>query len=210
MSEYIEKEGKTVESAIEEALSELNIEKENAEIEVIDEGSKGIFGLIGGRNALVRVYKKIDFETIAREFLQPIFDSMGIDEQLEFTIEEDSINVKISAEDIGIVIGRRGETLDSLQYLLGLVINKNSDKFIRVTLDVGNYREKREETLKRLAKRLADKVAKNRKSITLEPMNPYERRIIHATLQGFRSVETYSIGEEPHRKVVIKYKRKSK
>ncbi len=207
MSEYIEKEGKTVESAIEEALSELNIEKENAEIEVIDEGSKGIFGLIGGRNALVRVYKKIDFETIAREFLQPIFDSMGIDEQLEFTIEEDSINVKISAEDIGIVIGRRGETLDSLQYLLGLVINKNSDKFIRVTLDVGNYREKREETLKRLAKRLADKVAKNRKSITLEPMNPYERRIIHATLQGFRSVETYSIGEEPHRKVVIKYKR---
>lgn len=207
MSEYIEKEGKTVESAIEEALSELNIEKENAEIEVIDEGSKGIFGLIGGRNALVRVYKKIDFETIAREFLQPIFDSMGIDEQLEFTIEEDSINVKISAEDIGIVIGRRGETLDSLQYLLGLVIKKNSDKFIRVTLDVGNYREKREETLKRLAKRLADKVAKNRKSITLEPMNPYERRIIHATLQGFRSVETYSIGEEPHRKVVIKYKR---
>jgi spoIIIJ-associated protein len=207
VSEYIEKEGKTVESAIEEALSELNIEKENAEIEVIDEGSKGIFGLIGGRNALVRVYKKIDFETIAREFLQPIFDSMGIDEQLEFTIEEDSINVKISAEDIGIVIGRRGETLDSLQYLLGLVINKNSDKFIRVTLDVGNYREKREETLKRLAKRLADKVAKNRKSITLEPMNPYERRIIHATLQGFRSVETYSIGEEPHRKVVIKYKR---
>ncbi|NLK67857.1 MAG: protein jag [Clostridiaceae bacterium] len=207
MSEYIEKEGKTVESAIEEALSELNIEKENAEIEVIDEGSKGIFGLIGGRNALVRVYKKIDFETIAREFLQPIFDSMGIDEQLEFTIEEDSINVKISAEDIGIVIGRRGETLDSLQYLLGLVINKNSDKFIRVTLDVGNYREKREETLKRLAKRLADKVAKNRKSIALEPMNPYERRIIHATLQGFRSVETYSIGEEPHRKVVIKYKR---
>jgi spoIIIJ-associated protein len=207
VSEYIEKEGKTVESAIEEALSELNIEKENAEIEVIDEGSKGIFGLIGGRNALVRVYKKIDFETIAREFLQPIFDSMGIDEQLEFTIEEDSINVKISAEDIGIVIGRRGETLDSLQYLLGLVINKNSDKFIRVTLDVGNYREKREETLKRLAKRLADKVAKNRKSIALEPMNPYERRIIHATLQGFRSVETYSIGEEPHRKVVIKYKR---
>ena len=160
MSEYIEKEGKTVESAIEEALSELNIEKENAEIEVIDEGSKGIFGLIGGRNALVRVYKKIDFETISREFLQPIFDSMGIDEQLEFTIEEDSINVKISAEDIGIVIGRRGETLDSLQYLLGLVINKNSDKFIRVTLDVGNYREKEKKPLKGLQKGLLIRLLK--------------------------------------------------
>ena len=207
MTEYIEKEGKTVESAIEQALLELNIEEENAEIEIIDEGSKGIFGIIGGRNAIVRVYKMVDFETITREFLTPIFDSMGIEEQLEFVEEEDSINVRIAAEDIGIVIGRRGETLDALQYLLGLVINKNSDKFIRVTLDVGNYREKREETLKRLAKRLADKVLKNRKSITLEPMNPYERRIIHATLQSFRGIETYSIGEEPHRKVVIKHKR---
>ncbi len=207
MTEYIEKEGKTVESAIEQALLELNIEEENAEIEIIDEGSKGIFGIIGGRNAIVRVYKMVDFKTITREFLTPIFDSMGIEEQLEFVEEEDSINVRIAAEDIGIVIGRRGETLDALQYLLGLVINKNSDKFIRVNLDVGNYREKREETLKRLAKRLADKVLKNRKSITLEPMNPYERRIIHATLQSFRGIETYSIGEEPHRKVVIKHKR---
>lgn len=113
----------------------------------------------------------------------------------------------MSAENIGIIIGRRGETLDALQYLLGLAVNKQSDRFMRVTLDVCNYREKREETLIRLAKRLADKVERTRKNITLEPMNPYERRIIHATLQDYGQVETYSIGDEPNRKIVIRYKK---
>jgi len=122
----------------------------------------------------------------------------------------DSLTVRRSAENIGIVIGRRGETLDALQYLLGLVVNKSSEKFKRITLDVGNYREKREETLVKLAKRLADKVYKTRKSMTLEPMNPYERRIIHATLQNYKGVETYSVGDEPNRKVVIKYKKEPK
>ncbi|NLX76090.1 MAG: protein jag [Clostridiaceae bacterium] len=210
MADYVEKEGKTIEAAIEEALLELNIEEKDAEIQVIDEGSKGLFGIIGGRNALVRVSKKVDYERIVREFLEPIFDAMAINEELEITQEDDCINVRVFADDIGIIIGRRGETLDALQYLLGLVVNKNSDNYIRVTFDVGNYREKREETLEKLAKKLAYKVAKNRKSITLEPMNPYERRIIHATLQNYKNVETYSVGDDPNRKVVIRYKREQK
>lgn len=207
MAEFVEKEGKTVESAIEEALLELNIDKEDAEIQILDEGSKGLFGLIGGRNALVRVRKKIDYDKIVKDFMEPIFDALGVNGELEVTVEDDNINVKVLADDIGILIGRRGETLDALQYLMGLVINKSSDKFIRVIFDVGNYREKREETLEKLAKKLAGKVVRTRKSITLEPMNPYERRIIHATLQNYKNVETYSIGDEPNRKVVIRYKR---
>lgn len=207
MAEYIEKEAKTVESAIEEALNEMNIGKDDADIEVLDEGSKGLFGLIGGRNALVRVYKKVDYEEIIKSFLYPVFDVLGIDGDIDITVENNVLNIKLSAENIGIIIGRRGETLDALQYLLGLAVNRQSDKFMRVTLDVSNYREKREETLIRLAKKLADKVERTKKNITLEPMNPYERRIIHATLQDYGQVETYSIGDEPNRKVVIRYKR---
>ncbi|MDD3743652.1 MAG: protein jag [Lentimicrobiaceae bacterium] len=207
MAEYIEKEAKTVESAIEEALNEMNIGKDDADIEVLDEGSKGLFGLIGGRNALVRVYKKVDYEEIIKSFLYPVFDVLGIDGDIDITVENNVLNIKLSAENIGIIIGRRGETLDALQYLLGLAVNKQSDRFMRVTLDMCNYREKREETLIRLAKRLADKVERTRKNITLEPMNPYERRIIHATLQDYGQVETYSIGDEPNRKIVIRYKK---
>ncbi len=210
VAQFIEKEGKTVEAAIEDALLELNIEMQDAEIEVLDEGSKRLFGLIGGRNALVRVYKKENFDDIVRDFLRPILNAMGLEEDLDVVMEGDTLTVKLAAENIGIVIGRRGETLDALQYLLGLVVNKSSERFIRVVLDVGNYREKREETLVKLAKRLAEKVSKTRKNMTLEPMNPYERRIIHATLQNFKSVETYSIGDEPNRKVVIKYKKEAK
>jgi len=210
VAQFVQKEGKTIEAAIEEALSELNIDKEDAEIEVLDEGSKRLFGLIGGRNAVVRVSKKESYDEVVRGFLKPILNAMGLEEEIEVVMDGDTLTVKLSADNIGILIGRRGETLDALQYLLGLVVNKNSDKFIRVTLDVGNYREKREETLVKLAKRLADKVSKTRKNMTLEPMNPYERRIIHATLQNYKSVETYSIGDEPNRKVVIKYRKEAK
>ena len=152
MAQFVEKEGKTVEAAIEEALNELKIQKKDAEVEVLDEGSKGLFGIIGGRNALVRVYKKINYEDIVKSFLNPVFQSMGLNEDMEIVVDGDNLTVKLSAENIGIVIGRRGETLDALQYLLGLAVNKYSDKFMRVTLDVGNYREKREETLVKLQK----------------------------------------------------------
>ncbi len=210
MAQFVEKEGKTIEAAIDEALGELNIEMKDAEIEILDEGSKRLFGLIGGRNAVVRVFKKESYDDLVRNFLRPILNSMGLEEEMEVVMDGDTLTVRLAAENIGIVIGRRGETLDALQYLLGLVVNKSSEKFIRVTLDVGNYREKREETLVKLANRLAEKVSKSRKNMTLEPMNPYERRIIHATLQNYKSVETYSIGDEPNRKVVIKYKKEAK
>jgi len=207
LSHFVEKEGKTVESAINEALMELDIDLEDADIEILDEGNKGLFGLIGGRSAVVRVYKKSNYEEIVRNFLTPILSAMEVDEDISIDLDaNNNLTVRLSAENIGIVIGRRGETLDALQYLLGLAVNKYSDNFMRVVLDVGNYREKREETLERLAKRLADKVLKTKRNMTLEPMNPYERRIIHATLQDFSSIETYSIGDEPNRKVVIKYK----
>lgn len=209
MAQYIEKEGKTVESAIEEGLNELNISRDEAEIEILDEGNKGLFGLIGGRSALVRIYKKISYEEIVSGFLSPILKAMGVEDKMDVIIDDDNnLTVRLLSDNIGIVIGRRGETLDALQYLLGLAVNRRSDNFVRVTLDVGNYREKREETLEKLAVRLAERVTKTRKNMTLEPMNPYERRIIHAALQGYNSIETFSIGEEPNRKVVIKYRHK--
>jgi spoIIIJ-associated protein len=210
VAQYVEKEGKTIESAIEEALSELNIDMDEADIEILDEGSKKLFGLIGGRNAVVRVYKKENYNEVVKNFLAPILNAMGLEDNMEIEMEGDTLKVKLIADKIGIVIGRRGETLDALQYLLGLVVNKESDKFIRVTIDVGNYRKKREDTLIKLANRLADKVSRTRKSVTLEPMNPYERRIIHAALQNCKYVETYSIGDEPNRKVVIRYKKEPK
>lgn len=211
MEQFIEIEGKTVESAIEEALMKLDIDREDADIEIIDEGNKGLFGLIGSRSAVVRVYKKTNYEDIVRNFLCPILTSMGVSEDISVCKDGDNtINVRLMSDNIGIVIGRRGETLDALQYLLGLVVNKYSDNFVRVTLNVGDYREKREETLERLARKLAGRVSRTRKNMTLEPMNPYERRIIHATLQDYPYVETFSIGEEPNRKVVIKYRYKRK
>ncbi len=206
MLRTIVKEAKTVDEALRLALEELGIDKEHAQVEVINEGNKGILGFIGNRNAVVRVTELFNMEDTIQTFLKPIFDKMGISAEMDIEYREDSILIKLSGDNIGIVIGRRGETLDALQYLLSLVINKNTEQYTRVVLDVADYRSKREETLQRLARRVADKVAKTRRSITLEPMNPYERRIIHSTLQEYKNIDTQSIGEEPNRKVVIRFK----
>ncbi len=140
----------------------------------------------------------------SQKFLTEIFEAMSIDVKINVSIEnEDTVLVHLDGENIGIVIGKRGDTLDALQYLTSLVVNKNSESYIKVTLDTENYREKRTEALVALATRLADKVAYSGRKFTLEPMNPYERRIIHATLQSNEDVTTYSIGQEPYRKVVI-------
>ncbi|HHW31331.1 MAG TPA: protein jag [Clostridiaceae bacterium] len=205
MAYILEKSGKTVNEAISLALEELNVGREDVEVEIIEEGNKGIFG-IGSRAAKVRVILKEKYIDKAKEFLTDVFEKMGILAEVEASEQEDAITINIRAEDSGIIIGRRGETLDALQYLTSLVVNKNSEVYKRVTLDIENYREKREETLLKLADRLAQKVIKNRRSITLEPMNPYERRIIHSALQGYKGVKTYSIGDEPNRKVVIALK----
>lgn len=205
MSKVIETAGKTVDDAIEAALKQLGAEMDDVEVTVLEEGSKGLFG-IGSRQARVQVRLKPDPAEEGVCFLESVFEKMNVDVDIEKYEDEDSVLFKISGKDSGIIIGRRGETLDALQYLTSLVVNKSSKKYMRVTIDIENYRKKREETLARLARRLADKVVKYRRNISLEPMNPYERRIIHSTLQNNEYVETYSVGEDPNRKVVITLK----
>lgn len=205
MSKVIETAGKTVDDAIEAALKQLGAEMDDVEVTVLEEGSKGLFG-IGSRQARVQVRLKPDPAEEGVCFLESVFEKMNVDVDIEKYEDEESVLFKISGKDSGIIIGRRGETLDALQYLTSLVVNKSSKKYMRVTIDIENYRKKREETLARLARRLADKVVKYRRNISLEPMNPYERRIIHSTLQNNEYVETYSVGEDPNRKVVITLK----
>lgn len=208
MNQIVEKAGKTVQDAVNLALEELNTDREHVEIEVLDEGNKGIFGILGNKLARVRVTLKATRSENARLFLSDVFQKMDVDVDIEVEEDEESILLKITGKDSGIIIGRRGETLDALQYLTSLAINKEKEGYKRVTIDIENYRQKREETLVRLANRLAERVVKYRKNVTLEPMNPYERRIIHSSLQNNRMVETYSVGDEPNRKVVITLKRK--
>ncbi len=205
MSEILEKTAKTVQEAIDIALEELGVDRDDVEINIIDEGAKGLFG-IGSKVAKVQVKLKMSRFEDGVHFLQDVFDKMDVDVDIERVEDEESILFKVTGKDSGIIIGRRGETLDALQYLTSLVVNKNSNEYKRVTIDIENYRQKREETLVRLADRLADRVIRYRRNVTLEPMNPYERRIIHSSLQNNNYVETYSIGEEPNRKVVITLK----
>ncbi len=205
MAISIEKTAKTVQEAVALALDELNSDESRVDIEVLDEGTKGIFG-IRSKMARVRVTVKETSADKAKTFLFDVFAKMNINVALDVEEDEESVMIKINGKDIGIIIGRRGETLDSLQYLTSLVVNKNRENYQRVVLDVENYRQKREDTLISLANRLAERVVKYKKNITLEPMNPYERRVIHSSLQNHRYVETYSVGDEPNRKVVITLK----
>lgn len=203
MSHVVEKTGKTVQEAINIALDELNVDMDNAEIEVLDEGSKGLFG-IGSKVAKVRVTLKNTQQSYeAERFLQDVFSKMKVSVEIETEEDEESMMLRIKGKDSGIIIGRRGETLDALQYLTSLVVNKDKEGYKRVIIDIENYRQKREETLVKLADRLAEKVIRYRKNVMLEPMNPYERRIIHSSLQNNKMVETYSVGDDPNRKVVI-------
>ncbi|MGI6114388.1 MAG: RNA-binding cell elongation regulator Jag/EloR [Mahellales bacterium] len=202
----IEKCGKTEQEAIESALKELGATMDEVEIEVLEESSKGLFGIIGSKQARVKVIKKDNYGKEAREFISTVFDKMGIHAQIEVKEEDDSIKIDLKGENMGLLIGHRGETLDSLQYLTSLVVNKGKENYKKVMLDTENYRQKREKTLEKLAKRLAHKVRKTGKRVVLEPMNPYERRILHSTLQDHPHVKTYSEGEEPFRKVIISLK----
>lgn len=205
----VEKSGKTIDEAVNEALKELNTTRENVEIEVVNEGKRGILGL-GAEDAVVRVKMEVTPLQKAEKYLKDVMESFGIDVQLNGSYEDESVRVEIvgDSEEVGKVIGRRGDTLDALQYLTSLVVNKGEENYIRVTIDTENYRGKREETLIKLAKRTAGIVARTRKSITLEPMNPNERRIIHSALQEYRNVTTYSTGKDPHRCIVITTKKK--
>ncbi|KGN00173.1 DNA-binding protein [Clostridium novyi A str. 4570] len=202
--------GKTVEDAVSKALTELNVTIDEVETNVIEEGSKGIFGIFKTKDAEVEVIVKEKAEDKARKFLRDVLDSMGVLAEIKIKEEDNVLKINLVGPKMGLIIGYRGETLDSLQYLVSLVVNKeNNEKYKKVTLDTENYRSRREETLKRLAEKLAYKVRKTSKSVKLEPMNPYERRIIHSTLQNDSYVVTYSEGEEPHRRVIIDLKKKA-
>lgn len=204
----IEIDGKTVEEAIESALKNLKTTKDKVEIEILNEGNKGFLNIFGAKPARVRVKVKRDYIKEAIEFLRAILDSMDVKAEIKLTEENDVLNINLMGPQMGIIIGYRGETLDSLQYLVSLVVNKGQESsYKRVVLDTENYRAKREETLKRVAEKTAFRVKKFKKAIKLEPMNPYERRIIHATLQDDIAVHSYSEGTEPFRKIVVDIKK---
>ena len=201
----IEMTGRTVEEALDHALKELKLTKDKVDIEIIDEGSKGLFNLIGAKPAKIKVMTKQSSLDDAKAFLDKVLKSMNVGASIDINENDDCININLSGTKIGVVIGYRGETLDSLQYLVSLVVNKNHDK--RVVLDAENYRHKREETLIRVAQKTAYKVKKSGRPYKLEPMNPYERRIIHSALQEYTDINTHSEGEEPYRRIVISLKK---
>ncbi len=205
--QIVEKSGKSIDDALELALIALDANKDEVEFEIIDEPSKALLGIFGGKEARIRAWKKLNIADVAEQFLKDLFDKMSIKANFEIKIDKNQLFINIYGGDMALIIGRRGQTLDSLQYILSLVVNKVSDEYIRVILDTENYREKRKETLEKLAIRLARKSLKIKKEIVLEPMNPYERRIIHSTLQNFSGIRTRSEGDEPFRKVVIQLAR---
>lgn len=209
MSEYIEISGKTVDDAITEALIKLETTSDKIEYEVIEKGSTGVLGFIGKKPAIIKVRKKFDLVDHTYAFLEDMFKAMNIEVKsvIEFDEDDRTMNIEFSGPEMGILIGKRGQTLDSLQYIISLVINKETTSYVRVKTDTENYRARRKETLETLAHNIAHKVKRTRRPVALEPMNPYERRIIHSALQSDNSIETHSEGEEPYRKVVITMKK---
>lgn len=204
----IEIEGKTVEEALNKALLELKTDEHMVDVDVLEQGSKGLFNVIGVKPAKVRVSLKYDYIEEARNFLANILKAMKIDAEINIEEEDDTLHINLNGKNMGLLIGYRGETLDSIQYLVSLVVNKVHElPHKRVILDTENYRSKREETLKGVAIKTANRVMKTKKSFKLEPMNPYERRIIHSALQANAFVVTHSEGEEPFRRVVIELKK---
>lgn len=203
----LEVTGKTIDEAINKALNELNVSKEEIDIDILENPSKGFLGIIGNKEGRIRVTVKETNMDIARKFIKDIMDSMKIDATIDIKENKETIKIDITGEEAGCLIGRRGDTLDSIQFLAGLAVNKNKkDKHIRVLVDIENYRAKREESLIRYAKKISREVAKTKKTKKLDYMNPYERRIIHSALQNDSYVKTYSEGTDPYRRLVIEYK----
>ena len=204
----IEVTGKNVEDAISNALIELKVTRDKVEVETLEEGSKGFLNIIGVKPAKVKVTVKRNNIDAAKTFLEEVLQSMDMSAEVKIKEENGEVRIDLVGPNMGLLIGYRGETLDSLQYLVSLVVNKNhNDEYKRVILDTENYRAKREETLKRLASKIAYKVRVSGRVLKLEPMNPYERRIIHSTLQNDSFVYTFSEGDEPYRRVVVDLKK---
>ncbi len=206
--EFREFKAKTVDEAITTASMELGVASTELEYEVVDKGTSGFLG-IGAKPAIIKAKKKESFLDDIYEYLDNLFKAMDIETKvnIEYDQENSNMDIDIEGPDMGILIGKRGQTLDALQYLISLFVNKKSESYIRVKLDTENYRARRKDTLENLAKNIAFKVKRTRRPFTLEPMNPYERRIIHSALQNDRYVATRSEGEEPYRKVVVYLKK---
>ncbi|QSX05185.1 protein jag [Sedimentibacter sp. zth1] len=196
----------TVDEAVKVALEELKAEINEVDIDILKEPSKGILSFLGSKVAKVKVTVINGPEEKAKNYIETVCKYMNIQIEYEIKLVVNVLKVditKVDEKDKGILIGKRGNTLDEIQFLLSLVVNKNRESYIRTLVNVEDYREKREETLKKLARKTADKCRYYNKKIRLEPMNPYERRIIHSTLQEEKDIMTYSEGDEPYRKVVI-------
>lgn len=206
--EFIEVSAKTVDDAITEASIKLGTTSDKIEVEVIEKGSTGFLG-IKSKPAIIRARKKNDTVDNIREFLENVFSAMNMEVTIDIKKAEDDkvYEVELSGKEMGLLIGKRGQTLDSLQYLTNLAVNKHSDGYIKVKLDTEDYRQRRKDTLENLAKNIAYKVKRTKRPVSLEPMNPFERRVIHSVLQGDRYVETHSEGEEPFRHVVVTLKK---
>ncbi|WP_209125220.1 RNA-binding cell elongation regulator Jag/EloR [Alkalihalobacillus sp. BA299] len=195
--------GKTVEEAVQKALVELNTTRDEVEIQVMEQPQKGLFGLFGGKPAVVEVKLKPNSVEEAMDFLQVLIEKMGVQVNIDIKTENRETIFDLQGEQIGTLIGRRGQTLDSLQYLVNLVANRNSDGFLRIRLDAENYRERRKQSLEQLADRLAKKAIQTKKPVKLEPMHAHERKVIHTALQNIKGIATYSEGQEPRRYIVI-------
>ena len=207
--EYIEVTAKTVNDAITEACQKLVVTSDKLDYIVVEEGSSGFLG-IGSKPAVIKARVKCSsIPERAKEFLDEVFNAMNMVVTLDVKYDEENknLNIDLSGDEMGILIGKRGQTLDSLQYLVSLVVNKGSEEYIRVKVDTEDYRKRRKETLENLAKNIAYKVKRTKRSVSLEPMNPYERRVIHSALQNDRYVTTHSEGDEPFRRVVVTLKR---
>lgn len=202
---------KTIEEAVAAALAELQVAEDQIEYEILEVPSKGLFGIIGGKPARIQVSvkaaPKVDPLDTAQKFLTQVFDAMHLNVNMEVLDGNDSKLVHLHGDNLGSLIGKHGQTLDALQYLTNLAANHDAEERVRIVIDVENYRKRREDTLSRLAFRLADKVKRQHEKVILEPMSAHERKIIHMALQDDARISTYSEGEEPYRKVVIALKR---
>jgi len=196
--------GQTVEEAVQSALEQLNLSKDQVEIEIIDEGKKGFLGIFGSSRAVVKVKEKKNLILEAQTFIENIAKNMGVDVEISKVEQDNHVTFHLSGENIALLIGKRGKTLNSLQYLTHLVLNKNGGQYYSVTVDAEGYRERRKETLIDLAHKMSDKAIRINRKVALEPMPAFERKIIHSALQESNEVTTYSDGVEPHRHIVIK------
>ena len=206
--EFTEFSAKTVDDAITEACQKLMVPSDKLEYEVVEEGSSGFLG-IGAKPAIIRAKAKSSVADVSKYFLKDVFEAMNMAVVVDVKYDEENknIDIELSGDEMGVLIGKRGQTLDSLQYLVSLVVNKDSEEYIRVKVDTEDYRKRRKETLENLAKNIAYKVKRTKRSVSLEPMNPYERRINHSALQNDKYVTTHSEGEEPFRRVVVTLKK---